>query len=57
MVRDTLASLEQLPAARQLVRTHLSRLHPRLTKLEQTIRAKLDQREAYNDVPGHPQVC
>lgn len=57
MVRDTLASLEQLPAARNLVRTRLSRSHPSLPKLEQTIRAKLDPREAYNDVPGTPQIC
>ena len=55
MVRDTLASLERLPTARNLLRASLSPLHPRLPELEQAIRAKLDPREAYNDVPHDPQ--
>jgi hypothetical protein len=57
MVRDTLASLQHLPAARDIVRTHVPS-PPRVAALESSIRADLDPREAYNDVPGHfPQIC
>ena len=57
MVRDTLASLQHLPAARAVVRTRVPT--PSLVaELESSIRAQLDPREAYNDVPGHlPQNC
>ena len=52
MVRDTLASLDQLAAARELIRARIpSAAQPRVTTLENTIRAKLARREAYNDVP------
>jgi hypothetical protein len=53
MVRDSLASLDALPQARDQVRTRLSAAaHPRVLKLEKAIRAGLDPSEAYNDVPG-----
>jgi hypothetical protein len=52
MVRDTLASLQHLPAARQIVRSRVP-APTRLAALESSIRATLDPREAYNDVPGH----
>lgn len=52
MVRDTLASLDQLAAARELIRARIpSAAQTRVTTLENTIRAKLARREAYNDVP------
>ena len=53
MLRDTLASLNHLPDAREQVR---ARLPPaatsRVLTLEQTLRASLDPNEAYNDVTG-----
>jgi len=53
MLRDTLASLEQLPTACVRFRKYLSRrAHPTLESLEGCIRKKLDPREAYNMVPG-----
>jgi hypothetical protein len=52
MVRDTLASLQRLPAARHVVRTRVPS-PPRVEALESSIRADLEPREAYNDVPGH----
>lgn len=52
MARDTLASLQHLPAARDVVRTRVP-TPPLVAKLESSIRAELDPREAYNDVPGH----
>lgn len=52
MVRDTLASLQHLPAARDVVRTRVP-TPPRVEALEATLRAELDPREAYNDIPGH----
>ena len=53
MLRDTLASLEQLPAACTLFRKYLPcRVHPTLESLEASIRKNLDPREAYNMVPG-----
>lgn len=56
MVRDTLASLDALPAARQAVRARLRR-YPRVAELESTIRSQLDPDEAYNDLPGDaPQI-
>lgn len=55
MVRDTLASLRQLPPALDAVRARLpSASQPRVHTLEQTIRAKLHPREAYNDIPLSP---
>lgn len=57
MVRDTLASLQHLPAARDVVRTRAP-TPPRVKDLESSLRAELDPREAYNDVPGYfPQKC
>jgi hypothetical protein len=53
MVRDTLATLARLPRTRQHVREALpppTRDH--ITRLERDIRATLDSREAYNDIPG-----
>jgi len=53
MLRDTLASLDELPEARQQVRTRLpATAIPRVLTLATTIRASLDPSEAYNDVPG-----
>lgn len=52
MVRDTRASLQHLPAARNVVRTRVP-APPRVAALESSIRADLDPREAYNDIPGH----
>ena len=52
MVRDTLASLQHLPAARDVVRTRIP-APARVAALESSIRAELDPREAYNDVPDH----
>lgn len=51
MLRDTLASLQQLPQARQQVRARL-RTPQAITEIEKSIRASLNPREAYNDVPG-----
>ena len=53
MVRDTLASLAALADARAQVRLGVpATSRPRLQTLEPLIRATLDPREAYNDVPG-----
>ena len=53
MVRDTLASLAALADARAQVRLGVpAPSRPRLQTLEPLIRATLDPREAYNDVPG-----
>ena len=53
MARDTLVSLEALPNARAQVRARLrAAASAALHTLEPTIRASLDPREAYNDVPG-----
>lgn len=53
MVRDTRASLDALPDARQRVRSRLpAPAAQTAVKLEQAIRAALDPAEAYNDVPG-----
>jgi hypothetical protein len=53
MVRDTLASLEQLSQANMRFRNRLApRAHPRLENLEKHIRANLQPNEAYNMVPG-----
>ncbi len=59
MLRDTLASLEQLPATCTQFRKYLPRrAHPTLESLEACIRKKLDPREAYNMVPGKdPKNC
>jgi hypothetical protein len=58
MVRDTLTSLDTLADVRAQVRLGIpaaSRSH--LQTLEPLIRATLDPREAYNDVPGRdPQI-
>ena len=53
MVRDTLASLDELPADREAVRNRLPHaLRSRVLKLEQMIRATLNPFEAYNQIPG-----
>lgn len=53
MLRDTLASLDALPAAREHVRARLpAGANSRILTLEPVIRASLDPSEAYNDVPG-----
>lgn len=53
MVRDTLASLHELPDAREQVRARLPpAVSPRVMEIEKAIRASLDPTEAYNDVPG-----
>ena len=53
MVRDTLTSLDALADARAQVRLDIpAASRPRLQTLEPLIRATLDPREAYNDVPG-----
>jgi hypothetical protein len=57
MLRDTLAALEQLPAACSRLRQNLPvQAIPTLSRLEPAIRANLHPAEAYNMVPGyHPQ--
>jgi len=53
MVRDTMASLQALPAARQHVRDRLPKQAiGTFHNLESAIRAALDPREAYNDMLG-----
>jgi hypothetical protein len=53
MLRDTLASLEQLPETCARFRKNLPRrAHPVLTDLEITLRDHLDPLQAYNMVPG-----
>lgn len=53
MVRDTLASLHDLPVAREQVRARLPpAATPRVLTLEKAIRASLHPEEAYDDVPG-----
>lgn len=58
MLRDTLAALEQLPAALARLRKNLpSRVHPTLPQLEATVRRTLLPAEAYTMVPGRdPQI-
>ena len=54
MLRDTTAALARLPRVRQHVRDALPPpLQDRVTRLERDLRATLDSREAYNDIPGH----
>lgn len=59
MLRDTLAALEQLPGASSRLRSNLPpRSHAPLSRLEASIRMKLNPAEAYNMVPGRdPQNC
>lgn len=53
MLRDTLAALEQLPAACSRLRDNLPpSAHPILAQLEPDLRINLDPAEAYNMVPG-----
>jgi hypothetical protein len=53
MLRDTLASLDQLPEALASFRKNLTpRAHPRLENLETSVRKRLDPKEAYSQVPG-----
>ena len=53
MVRDTLATLDQLPAARTRLHQNLpSQAQPILAQLERSIRLSLNPTEAYNMVPG-----
>ena len=58
MVRETLAALQQLPAARSRFRDNLPlSARSTLAKLELNIRANLNPAEAYNMVPGrNPQI-
>ena len=59
MLRDTTATLTRLPHTRQHVRDALppSTRDP-VAQLERVIRAALDPREAYTDIPGRdPQNC
>ena len=58
MLRDTLAALDQLPTARSRLRNHLPpQTLPTLSRLELSIRAKLNPAEADNMVPGrNPQI-
>ena len=58
MLRDSLAALEQLPAASARFRKNLPRrAHPALAQLEATVRHTLLQAEAYTMVPGRdPQI-
>ena len=58
MVRDTLASLDALAEVRAHVRLGVPAVpRARLQTLEPLIRATLDPREAYNDLPGaNPQI-
>lgn len=52
MLRETLAALDQLPAARAKFLTHLPRrAHALLAQLEITVRRSLDLAEAYSMVP------
>lgn len=54
MLRDTLAALDQLPAACSRLRNNLPpQAHPILAQLEPAIRRKLNPAEAYNMVPNH----
>ena len=59
MVRETTATLTRLPHTRQHVRNALTPLtRDHVAQLERVIRAALDPREAYNDIPGRdPQNC
>jgi hypothetical protein len=53
LLRDTLAALEQLPAACSRFRKNLPpKAHSILAQLEITIRKNLNTAEAYNMVPG-----
>ena len=53
MLRDTLAALEQLPAACSRFRKAIpSQAQPTLSQLELTVRVNLSPTEAYNMVPG-----
>lgn len=54
MLRDTLAALEQLPAACSLFRKNLPlQARSTLAQLECAIRTNLNPTEAYSMVPGH----
>jgi hypothetical protein len=53
MLRDTLAALDQLPAAYSRFRRNLPvQAHASLSRLELTLRTNLNPAEAYNMVPG-----
>ncbi len=53
MLRDTMAALEQLPAACSRFRKNIPpHAYPTLTQLERTVRMNLNPAEAYNMVPG-----
>jgi len=53
MLRDTTATLTRLPRTRQHVRDALPPLtRDHVAQLERVIRAALDPREAYSDIPG-----
>ena len=59
MLRDTLASLDQLSGACSRLRRNLpSHAYPILAQLEPSTRLRLSPSEAYNMVPGRdPQNC
>ena len=59
MLRDTLAALDQLPAAITRFREKLPRrAQPTLANLQTSIRSTLDPNNAYSMVPGRdPQNC
>jgi hypothetical protein len=59
LLRDTLAALEQLSAASSRLRSNLPpRSHATLSRLEASIRTRLNPAEAYNMLPGRdPQNC
>lgn len=53
MLRDTLASLHQLPQTCARFRKKLApRAHPKLEILEASIRKTLNAQEAYSQIPG-----
>ena len=53
MVRETTVTLTRLPHTRQQVRDALAPpTRDHVAQLERVIRAALDPREAYNDIPG-----
>ena len=53
MVRETTVTLTRVPHTRQQVRDALApQTRAHVAQLERVIRAALDPREAYNDIPG-----
>ena len=53
LLRDTMAALEQLPAAAARFRKNLPRrAYPTLPQLQVTLRSSLSPAEAYSMIPG-----